>query len=86
MARTVTVRRLPPRPVRETEPLLSWDELPVLCTCGDVAHLLHCTVEKVQRMAQKGDIPAFRLGREWRLRKEDVMSYVEVQITGKRPE
>ncbi len=75
--------RVAHRPVREPEPVLSWDQVPVICTCADVAKLFHCTVEKVQRMAQAGDIPAFRLGQEWRLRKEDVMAYIEGQIMGK---
>lgn len=82
MARTTTIRRLPPRPRYETDPILSWEELPVICTCADVAHLLFCTVEQVQRMAARGDLPAFRLGKEWRLRKEDVLAYIEAQVTG----
>lgn len=81
MARALTVRR----PVRETGPVQSWAELPVICTCADVAHLFHCTVEKVQKMAASGELPAFRLGPEWRLRKEDLQAYIEKQITGKGP-
>lgn len=82
MARAMNIRRLPPRPRYETEPILSWEELPVICTCADVAHLLCCTVEQVQRMASRGVLPAFRLGKEWRLRKEDVRAYIEAQIAG----
>lgn len=77
---SVRSSRVPHRPVYEAEPILSWDELPVICTCADVAQLLCCTQEKVQRMAAGGVLPAFRLGQEWRMRKEDVLAYIEAQI------
>lgn len=66
-----------PRPIRGVQLVLSWEEVPVVCTCADVARALQCTPEKIQRMAAAGDIPAFRLGPEWRFRKEDLQTYIQ---------
>ncbi len=78
MSKTGSLHR--PRPVLPVPPVLSWDELPVICTCADVARTLQCTPEKVQRMAAGGEIQAFRLGPEWRIRKEDLLAYIRGPI------
>lgn len=39
MARTRGRPRILHRPVYEPEPLMSWEELPVICNCGDLARL-----------------------------------------------
>ena len=69
-----------PRPVHPVPPVLSWGEIPVVCTCADVARALQCSPEKVQRMAAAGEIAAFRLGPEWRFRREDLLAYVQGAI------
>lgn len=65
----------PSRPVYPMRPVLSWDDVPIICLCSDVARVLQCTVEKVQRMAARGEIPAFKVGPEWRIRREDLIAY-----------
>lgn len=82
MARTRGRPRILHRPVYEPEPLMSWEELPVICNCGDLARLFKCTAEKIQRMAKGGELPAFRVGPEWRFRKEDIAAYVTRQVMG----
>ena len=69
-----------PRPVYPVQAVTSWDDLPVICTCPDVARLFSCTPEKIQRMAAKSELPAFRLGPEWRFRREDISAYIENQV------
>lgn len=71
-----------PRPVHPVPPIRSWDDLPVICTCANVGQLFHCTPEKVQRMAASKELPAFRLGPEWRFRREDIIAYIENQVRG----
>lgn len=71
-----------PRPVYPVQQVNSWDDLPVICTSADVGRLFLCTPEKVQRMAASGELPAFRLGPEWRFRREDVREYIEKQVRG----
>ena len=69
-----------PRPVYPVTPVNTWGDLPVICTCADVGRLFRCTPEKVQRMAASGELPAFRLGPEWRFRREDMKAYVARQV------
>lgn len=71
-----------PRPVHPVQQINSWDDLPVICTSADVGRLLHCSPEKVQKMAASGELPAFRLGPEWRFRREDLSNYVAAQVRG----
>ena len=80
MSRSKTVHI--PRPVYPVQPVNSWDDLPVICTCADVGRLFKCTPEKVQRMAANQELPAFRLGPEWRFRREDISAYIENQVRG----
>ena len=74
------MRKSRPRPVHPVVPVLSWEEIPVVCTCADGARALQCTPEKVQRMASAGEIPAFRIGPEWRFRKEDLLHFIRSLI------
>lgn len=71
-----------PRPVYPVQQVNSWDDLPVICTSADVGRLLSCTPEKVQRMAASGELPAFKLGPEWRFCREDIRGYIETQLRG----
>ncbi|KJL45825.1 excisionase family DNA-binding protein [Microbacterium trichothecenolyticum] len=35
-------------------------------TAAELAAKLSCSLDTVYRLAEKGDLPGFRLGREWR--------------------
>jgi excisionase family DNA binding protein len=41
-------------------------------TVAELAERWNCTGETVRRMIRRGDLPAFRLGREWRILEETV--------------
>lgn len=71
------------RPVHPVMPVLAWEDVPVICTCADVGRVLQCTPEKVQRMALAGEIPAFRLGPEWRFCREDLKDHIRRMICPK---
>ena len=47
----------------------SWDDLDLVVGSLRVAQLLGYTVDRVQRLAKEGKIPAFRLGGSWRFEK-----------------
>lgn len=71
------------RPVYQVPPVLAWEDVPVICTCADVGRVLQCTPEKVQRMALAKEIPAFRLGPEWRFCREVLKDYIRGLICPK---
>jgi excisionase family DNA binding protein len=39
-------------------------------TVHDVAHYLRLSEAKVYRMAREGSVPAFRIGKSWRFRRD----------------
>ncbi len=49
----------------------------VLYTAGEVAELLRLNHQVVQRKLQAGDIPGYRIGREWRVEHSQLMDWLE---------
>lgn len=58
----------------------SSDQVKVL-TVHDVASYLRLSEAKVYRLAREGSVPAFRLGRSWRFRKDLIDAWM-VRETG----
>lgn len=49
----------------------------VLYTAAEVAEILRMNHQVVQRKLQAGEIPAYRIGREWRVEKAQLMTWLE---------
>ena len=49
----------------------------VLYTAAEVAALLRLNVQVVQRKLQAGEIPAYRIGREWRVERSQLLAWLE---------
>ena len=47
---------------------------------GDVAEIFKCSREKIKRMARRGELPAFKFGKHWYLRKDDLERYLSGRI------
>jgi excisionase family DNA binding protein len=52
---------------------------PVLLTVKQVAQILQWNPYTVTKKAEKGDLPGFKLGRGWRFREEDILSWIDKQ-------
>jgi excisionase family DNA binding protein len=52
-----------------------------ILTVHDVAKYLRLSEAKVYRLAREGGVPAFRLGRSWRFRKDLIDAWM-LQATG----
>jgi excisionase family DNA binding protein len=50
---------------------------PALLTVHQVAHILQWNRYTVTKKAEKGELPGFKLGREWRFRQEDILGWIE---------
>lgn len=48
----------------------------VLYTAGEVAELLRLNHQVVQRKLQAGEIPGYRIGREWRVEQSQLMDWL----------
>ena len=62
-------------------------ELPdEILTIDEVAVFLKAGKRTVYRLAQKGEIPAFKLGGTWRFRRSELDSWIAESINKKKPE
>ena len=50
-----------------------------LLTVKEVADYLRMGLLTVYKLIQTGKIPAFKIGKQWRIKKEDLEKYIEVQ-------
>ncbi len=57
----------------------------VLYTAGEVAELLRLNHQVVQRKLQAGDIPGYRIGRDWRVEQSQLMEWLEKHSNQRRP-
>jgi excisionase family DNA binding protein len=44
---------------------------------SEAADFLHAHVETVRRLARKGEIPSFKIGKDWRFLKEDLIKWAQ---------
>ena len=63
---------------------MSQDEI---LTISDVASYLKVAEKTLYGLAQKGDLPGFKVGGQWRFRRAAIDSWIDVKtnITGGRP-
>lgn len=57
-----------------------------ILTLDEVAAYLKAGKRTVYRLAQKGEIPAFKLGGTWRFRHSELDSWIAESIKKKKPE
>ena len=55
-----------------------------ILTVQEVAALLKVADKTVYTMAQKGEIPAFKVRGQWRFRRTDIDTWIEQQTTSRR--
>lgn len=48
------------------------DAITEVFSVGKVAEIFKCSREKIKRMARRGELPAFKFGKRWYLRKDDL--------------
>jgi excisionase family DNA binding protein len=53
-----------------------WDDLPLVLTADEAAEILRVTVTTIKKMCADGRLPAAKVGRAWRLNRDDVLAYL----------
>ncbi len=48
-----------------------------ILTVKDLAEYLHCHQSTIYRLANRGDIPAFRLGGAWRFKTDEIDRWMQ---------
>ena len=46
----------------------------------DLAEIFKCSREKIKRMARRGDLPAFKFGKHWYVRQDDLEHFLANQV------
>lgn len=60
---------------------MSYDGLPEILTLKQVAEFLQVSNLTIQRAIQAGRLKAFKPGRDYRIRKEDLILFIEGEKT-----
>ena len=55
----------------------NWDDYPIFMDTMMVAQLLGCDETKVRKMANNRVIPAYRIGRELRYKRDEIKAFVD---------
>jgi excisionase family DNA binding protein len=56
------------------------ETLTKVLSVDDVAEMFQCGREKIKRMARRGELPAFKFGKHWYVRKDDLERYLSGRI------
>ena len=55
------------------------DEMPGMLTISEVAKYLKLHELTVRRLAREGELPAFKVGRQWRIKRNLLESWIEAR-------
>lgn len=58
------------------KPIINWDDVPVLMDIPLAARVLLKSPEWVKQKAQSGELPAVKVGMEWRIPKSKLREYL----------
>lgn len=58
--------------------------MPKFMTIEEVSKYLRLTIQKLYKLSQKGRIPAYKFGREWRFKRERIDQWIEEQENTKK--
>ena len=64
---------------RKSDRYMNWDEVPLILSIGDLSRLTGYNRNTLKLYCAKGLLPAYKLGKEWRINKEDYMNWAEQQ-------
>lgn len=62
--------------VPKQKPVVNWDDVPVLMDIPLAARVLIKSPEWVKQKAQSGELPAVKVGMEWRIPKSKLREYI----------
>lgn len=62
--------------MKKQEPVVGWDQVPIVIDLPYVAVVLGANPEVIRRYLASGKLRGFKVGREWRINKSDLMEFV----------
>ena len=64
---------------RKSDRYMNWDEVPLILSIEELSRLTGYNRNTLKLYCAKGLLPAYKLGKEWRINKEDYMNWAEQQ-------
>lgn len=64
---------------RKSNRYMNWDEVPLIMGIQELSQLTGYNQNTLKLYCAKGMLPAYKLGKEWRINKEDYMNWAEQQ-------
>lgn len=58
------------------KPNISWEDLPAILTAEECAGFLRIHLNTVKRLLSEGELPGKKIGRQWRVDKDDLKRYM----------
>lgn len=62
-----------------TKYVYRWEDVPVIIDLPYAAVLLGVSIECLKRWSRDGKLPAFKVGKLWRINKADLINFIENQ-------
>ena len=60
--------------------ITDWEQVPIVIDLPFAARILGQSIETLKRRSQRGELPgAFKAGRDWRIAKDALRSFIEGQ-------
>ena len=64
--------------MKKAQIITSWEQVPVVIDLPFAARILGQSIETLKKRSQRGELPgAFKAGRDWRVAKDALRSYIE---------
>lgn len=64
--------------------IYNWDSVPIVFDIPIMVKIIGKSYDTIKKMCQKGQIPAFKAGNEWRFRKDSIQKWIDDQETQSR--
>lgn len=64
---------------RKSNRYMNWDEVPLIMGIQELSQLTGYNQNTLKLYCAKGMLPAYKLGKEWRINKEDYKEWAEQQ-------
>ncbi|MCL2821553.1 MAG: helix-turn-helix domain-containing protein [Oscillospiraceae bacterium] len=64
--------------MKQPQIVTNWEQVPVVIDLPFAARILGQSIETLKKRSQRGELPgAFKAGRDWRINKDALRSYIE---------
>lgn len=71
------------RPRKQIIIYKEWDDLPLIMGLSDISILTGLGVDRIRQLCADGTIPAFRVGKKWKVEKNDLRKWIDSQKVSK---